>query len=196
MRKFMLLLSLVALAAPIAAFADAPPSPAQTANAMCAAAKTAMGTSFAPTYATNASKSNALGKCVSSHAKAANNAISNASKSCKAQPADANFAAAHGGKSFAQFYGSTKNGKGSPQNAMGKCVSQAVQSTVAAQAKASISALKSCKAALKADKTAFATLYGAGRDALGKCVSSHEQHQVAAAGRGGRRCGSGARCSF
>ena len=52
MRKFMLLLSLVALAAPIAAFADAPPTPTQTANAMCAAAKTALGTSFVSTYAT------------------------------------------------------------------------------------------------------------------------------------------------
>jgi hypothetical protein len=172
MRKFMLLLSLVALAAPIAAFADAPPTPTQTANAMCAAAKTALGTSFLTTYATNASKSNAWGKCVSSHAKAANNAVNNASKSCKAQLADANFAATHGGKTFAQFYGSTKNGKGSPQNAMGKCVSLAVKSAVAAQGKASVSALKSCKAALKADKTAFATLYGTGRDALGKCVST------------------------
>jgi len=47
-----------------------------------------------------------------------------------------------------------------------------VQSTVAAQAKASKSALKSCKAAMKADKAAFATTYGAGKDALGKCVST------------------------
>jgi hypothetical protein len=168
MRKFMLLLSLVALAAPVAAFADSPPSPTQTANAMCAAAKTSMGASFATTYGTNATKSNAFGKCVSSHAKAAKDAISNAAKSCKAQLADANFAPGHGGKSFAQFYGSAKNGK----NAMGKCVSQAVQSTVAAQAKASKSALKSCKAAMKADKAAFATTYGAGKDALGKCVSA------------------------
>ncbi|HEY1512896.1 MAG TPA: hypothetical protein VGF66_04015, partial [Gaiellaceae bacterium] len=145
MRKFMILLSLVALAAPVAAFADAPPSPAQTANAMCAAAKTAMGASFATTYGTNASKANAFGKCVSSHAKAAKNAVTNASASCKAQQADAtNFASAHGGQTFAQVYGGSKNGK----NAMGKCVSQAVQSTVAAQAKASNAALKSCKAAM------------------------------------------------
>ena len=165
MKKLMLMLSLVALAAPIAALADAPPSPAQTANAMCAAAKTTMGTSFATTYGTNASKSNAFGKCVSSHAKAAKSAVQNAAKSCKAQQADANFASTHGNKTFDQFYG---NGK----NAMGKCVSQAVQSTVAAQAKASKSALKSCKAAMKADKAAFATTYGAGRDALGKCVAA------------------------
>jgi hypothetical protein len=172
MRKLMLLLSLVALAAPIAAFATAPPTPTQTANAMCAADKTALGTAFVTTYATNASKSNAWGKCVSSHAKAANNAVNNASRSCRAQQADAGFAAAHGGKTFDQFYGSTTNGKGSPQNAVGKCVSLAVQSAVAAQAKASKSALRSCKAALKTDKAAFALLYGSGRDALGKCVST------------------------
>ena len=168
MRKVVLLLSLVAVAAPVAAFADAPPSPAQTANAMCAAAKTSMGASFATTYGTNASKSNAFGKCVSSHAKTAQNAVNNASKSCKAQLADATFATTHGGKTFAQFYSGSKNGK----NAMGKCVSQAVQSTVAAQAKASNAALKSCKAAMKADKAAFATTYGAGKDALGKCVAA------------------------
>jgi hypothetical protein len=61
MRKFMVMLSLVALAAPVAAFADASPSPAQTANAMCAAAKTTMGASFATTYGAG---KDALGKCV------------------------------------------------------------------------------------------------------------------------------------
>jgi hypothetical protein len=135
---------------------------------MCAAAKTSMGAAFATTYGTNASKANAFGKCVSSHAKSAQSAVNNASKSCKAQAADANFATAHSGQSFAQVYGGSKNGK----NAMGKCVSRAVQSTVAAQAKASKAALKSCKAAMKADRTAFATTYGSGKDALGKCVAA------------------------
>jgi hypothetical protein len=172
MRKFMLLLSLVALAAPIAAFADAPPSPAQTAQQMCVGLKTSMGASFATTYGTNASKANAFGKCVSSHAKAAKNAVNNAAKSCKAQQADAGFASTHDNKTFDQFYGSTKNGKGSPQNAMGKCVSQAVQSTVAAQAKAAKAAFKSCLADRKANRTSFATTYGTGRDALSKCVTA------------------------
>jgi hypothetical protein len=150
MQKLMIVFSLVALAAPVAAFADAPPSPAQTAQKMCVAAKASMGASFATTYGTNASKANAFGKCVSEHAKAAKDAVSNASKSCKAKLA-----------------GATND-----KNAMGKCVSQAVQSTVAAQAKASKAALKSCKAAMKADKAAFATTYGTGKDALGKCVSA------------------------
>jgi hypothetical protein len=55
---------------------------------------------------------------------------------------------------------------------MGKCVSLAVQSTVAAQAKASKAALKSCLADRKANKTSFATTYGTGRDALAKCVTA------------------------
>ena len=97
-------------------------------------------------------------------------AVNNASKSCKAQLADANFASTHGGKSFAAVLRQLE--ATAPKNAMGKCVSQAVQSTVAAQAKASKSALKSCKAAMKADKAAFATMYGTGKDALGKCVSA------------------------
>ena len=154
MQKLMIVFSLVALAAPVAAFADAPPSPAQTAQKMCVAAKASMGASFA-IYGTNASKSNAFGKCVSEHAKAAKDAVSNASKSCKAKLA-----------------GATND-----KNAMGKCVSQAVQSTVAAQAKASKAALKSCKAAMKADKAAFATTYGAGKDALGQCVAAQSGTQ-------------------
>ena len=150
MRKFMLLLSLVALAAPVAAFADAPPTPAQTANAMCSALKTSLAASFATTYGTNASKSNAFGKCVSEHAKPAKDAVSNASKTCKAKLA-----------------GATND-----KNAMGKCVSQAVQSAVAAQAKAAKAALKSCLADRKANKASFATTYGTGKDALAKCVTA------------------------
>jgi hypothetical protein len=168
MRKFMLLLSLVALVAPIAAFADAAPTPAQTANQICSQERTTtLGASkFTETYGTNATKSNAFGKCVSKNAKAAQQAVANANASCKAQQADANFAATHDNKTFDQFYG--KNGKG---NAFGKCVSQAVQSTVAATAKASAAALKSCKALRKSNLALFTQQNGTGKDALGKCVS-------------------------
>jgi hypothetical protein len=69
---------------------------------------------------------NAYGKCVSNQAKNnsedADQAHSNAAKDCKAERAqsDADFGATHGGKTFAQQYGTGKNGK----NAFGKCVSQ------------------------------------------------------------------------
>ena len=55
---------------------------------------------------------------------------------------------------------------------MGKCVSQAVSKSVAAQAKATVAAAKTCKAALKASATDFASKYGTGRNAFGKCVSA------------------------
>jgi hypothetical protein len=76
---------------------------------------------FATKYHANANGKNAFGKCVSSHAKSGSKedvkATVGAAKACKAERSDANFAAAHNGQSFAQFYG-----KGSA-NAFGKCVS-------------------------------------------------------------------------
>jgi hypothetical protein len=71
-----------------------------------------------------------FGKCVSTKAKAQKQAedaddaqevtaFKNAAKECQAESADPNFAAAHDGKSFNEFYGTNKNGK----NAFGKCVS-------------------------------------------------------------------------
>ena len=99
--------------------------------------------------------------------------VTNASKTCTSQQADPNFAATHGGKTFEQFYGNnTSKGKGSAENAFGKCVSQAVSKSVAAQAKTLTTAAKSCKAALKASATNFAAKYGTGRDAFGKCVAA------------------------
>ena len=80
------------------------------------------GKTFADFYGTG-NKKNAFGKCVSAKAQAATatqqTAELNAAKRCKAERADAGFAAAHGGKTFAEFYGKNKNAK----NAFGKCVS-------------------------------------------------------------------------
>ena len=82
------------------------------------------GKSFEDHYGTNANKRNAFGKCVSSKASAAvesqQDATLNAAKKCKAERADVNFAAGHGGTSFADFYGTNANKK----NAFGKCVSK------------------------------------------------------------------------
>ena len=47
----------------------------------------------------------------------------NAAKQCKAERRDENFAASHGGESFAEFYGTNRNNK----NAFGKCVSKKAQ---------------------------------------------------------------------
>ncbi|MSO41752.1 MAG: hypothetical protein EXQ70_07685 [Solirubrobacterales bacterium] len=78
---------------------------------------------FRAKYGSNENGKNAYGKCVSSKAKAElsadREATVNAAKDCKAERDDAAFPDSHGGKSFAEFYSSNKNGK----NAYGKCVS-------------------------------------------------------------------------
>ena len=82
------------------------------------------GKSFADLYGTNGKDKNAFGKCVSAKASAATSAQQaaelNAAKQCKAWRADPAFAAGHGGKSFADYYG-TNAGK---KNAFGKCVAK------------------------------------------------------------------------
>jgi hypothetical protein len=146
----------------------------------CKALRAASGsTSFATMFGT---KKNAYGKCVSSTAKKQANedakqeqaAKTNAAKECKAERADAGFAAAHGGKTFEQFYGTNKNGK----NAYGKCVSSKAKAKKAAadredkaEQKDRVNAAKSCKQAKKDDPDAFADKYGSKRNAFGKCVS-------------------------
>jgi hypothetical protein len=81
------------------------------------------GKTFAQFYGTNANGANAFGKCVSTlaRAKSADDRadVVNAAKTCKAERADAGFATAHDGKSFADFYGTNAN----KSNAFGKCVS-------------------------------------------------------------------------
>src|SRR5688500_9256997 len=116
-----------ALAVPAAAAAGDTTSPEyKNAAKQCKALKKAAGTNnFNELYGT---KKNAYGKCVSSLSKQKQKqeqqqeqeAKQNAAQQCKAERDDPNFAAGHDGKTFAQFYGTNKNGK----NAYGKCVSQ------------------------------------------------------------------------
>jgi hypothetical protein len=86
------------------------------------------GKTFSQQYGTGKNGKNAYGRCVSqkahenkAEAAQANKDEVNAAKQCKAEKAqsDEEFAAAHGGKTFAQQYGTNKNGR----NAFGKCVS-------------------------------------------------------------------------
>ncbi|MEA2413001.1 MAG: hypothetical protein QOC77_3562 [Thermoleophilaceae bacterium] len=137
---------------------------------------------------------NAYGKCVSSQAK--NNAKddqqahSNAAKDCKAEQAqsDADFAAAHGGKTFTQQYGTGKNGK----NAYGRCVSQkakANRADAAQKNKDELNAAKQCKAEKAQSDAEFSAAHGGktftqqygtnknGKNAFGKCVSSKAKEQ-------------------
>lgn len=139
---------------------------------------------FKQTYGTNKNKSNAFGKCVSHRAKQdsadQSSAQTNAAKTCKAQQSDPGFATSHGGKTFAQFYGTNKNG----HNAFGKCVSSVAKTTgdktQSDQVKAEDNAAKQCRTEQKADPGAFAKKYGTNANkanAFGKCVSTKAKAQ-------------------
>src|SRR5215204_2963541 len=163
--KLKALIAALAVAAvlPVAASAETA-SPADKANGAraCQALKLSLGAAFATTYGTNADKSNAFGKCVSRWTQEEHKNRLAAETACKTEQADAGFAAAHGGKTFDQFYGTGKNGA----NALNRCVQDKTAATKAA---------RSCKAertALGAD--AFKAKYGTNADksnAFGKCVS-------------------------
>jgi len=151
-----------ALLVPVAAIAaDGVRTAAAAANEICKQEQVSLAAAFNSTYGTNASKSNAFGKCVSKNAKNAKAALDNASKACAAEWG-ANPTA------FASKYGKNANDK----NAFGKCVGAAAKAAADARAAAAPSAAKQCKAAKKADAAAYATKYGTGSDALGNCVAA------------------------
>jgi hypothetical protein len=160
-------MAVTALVVPVAALADdAAPAPATVASQICTQLKSTMvaGT-FASTFGTNKSKSNAFGKCVAKNANIASQDVSNAAKTCKAaQAADP--------AGFAKLWGSNgKDGsKGAGKNALGKCISGAVKHAVTEQVAKIKGAGAQCKAALKSDAKAFATAYGSSKGAFAKCV--------------------------
>jgi hypothetical protein len=186
MRKLLMIMVLALAALPAVALAQETPSPEDQQNAAkrCSALRTQLGaTTFNATYGTNASKSNAYGKCVSKLAREEQQTAQSASKQCRAEQADANFASTHGGKSFVQFYGGTA--KNASKVAFGKCVSSKKQAESTDDQATTMNAAQKCKAQRTAmGERDFASLYGTNdndRNAFGKCVSklssSHEQSE-------------------
>jgi len=134
----------------------------------CASIRTQLGTAlFNKTYGTSTADQNAYGKCISATAKSQLHNEVSASSSCKSQQSDATFAANHGGKTFAEYYGTNADGS----NAFGKCVSSTANAASKAQAKAVVNAARSCQAEQKANPAAFQTKYGT----FGKCVATKEK---------------------
>ena len=169
MRNMVLLFVVVALAVPLAALADGttPPTPSSVANQTCSQLKTALGAdAFAAKYGTNASKSNAFGKCVASNTAAATATVNSSANSCKTEQASDPAA-------FLAKYGTNGKGDsgGADKNALGKCISAAVKQSETAQGQAITAASKSCKASKKSDPAGFAGKYGSKKNALGKCVA-------------------------
>ena len=171
MKRFLVpLAGAAALCVPAAALADnATPTAASLAAQSCKTEQTQLGATFKTTYGTNATKSNAYGKCVSKALQAARGALQNAAQSCKAEQSDANFAASHGGKTFDAVYGgNSSKGKGAGSNAYGKCVSTKATAAAQAQTQATVSAAKACKAERAAGTAAFAAKYAS----FGACVAA------------------------
>lgn len=170
MRKTLIAGTLAAMAFAVPAQADETPNPNSPAQ-QCRAERTAMGeANFKTTYGTNASRSNAFGKCVSKHARTQSNNTANAAQRCKTERDDPNFAAAHGGKTFAQFYGTNRNGS----NAFGKCVSAKSAQATDQQQEARLNAARTCRTEQRADREAFRKKYGTNANksnAFGRCVS-------------------------
>jgi hypothetical protein len=167
---------LAAVLLPAAALADTA-TPADKANGAraCQALRTSLTeATFKATYGTNADKSNAFGKCVSKWTRAEHQNRNEAEAACKTEQADAGFAAAHGGKTFDQFYGSGRKGA----NALQHCVQLKRQAASVAERKATVKAARSCKAERTSLGTeAFIAKYGTKMSAFGKCVSKLAQAQ-------------------
>ena len=166
------------MAVPVMASADTPtPNSTDKQNAAkeCKALLKAEGTSnFTHAWGAHG-KGRAYGKCVSSKAKdeatERQDAQSNAAKDCKTEQAmsDTDFATAHNGQTFAQFYGGQN-----PHSAFGKCVStKAKQNKAAADQldQDTITAAKFCKG--EQSKPDFKTTY---RN-FGACVSK-KAHEI------------------
>jgi hypothetical protein len=174
MKRYLILgAAAVAFAIPAGALADTVPTAQGLAVNACKTQQLQLG--VATFKATYGGAANAFGKCVSKTTRADNANLTNAAAACKAEQAtsDADFQAAHDGKTFAAFYGvngSTK-GKGADSNAYGKCVSAKAKAATTAETQATIAAAKACKAQRTASASTFASTYGAKANAFGVCVS-------------------------
>ena len=163
---------LVAVAVAASAALAAPPGQGKSPAQFCQSELATLGAAnFKSLYAPGGSGANAMGKCVSKHARAAAANRINAAKACNAEMnmPEAAFRAAHGGQTFAEFYGKNRNDR----NAFGKCVSSKAQAANAQQEAALMKAAKACKAERATDRAAFTAKYGGkAASAFGKCVSS------------------------
>jgi hypothetical protein len=172
MKRFLPLIILAVAATATAAFAADGAGQGQSPAQLCKAELATLGpANFKSLYSPGGSSANAMGKCVSKHARAAAANRTNAAKACTAEQAlpEADFRAAHDGKSFGEFYGRNDNDR----NAYGKCVSAKAKAATAQQEAALLKAAKACKAERTADRTAFVAKYGGkAASAFGKCVSS------------------------
>jgi hypothetical protein len=172
LRKLIFVLALALMAITASAVAGTTPTPADKAAAakQCSTERTANPAAFKLLYGTNASRSNAFGKCVSKLAQQNAKNQTNAAAQCRTER-DADPAA------FAANYGTGKK----HANAFGNCVSGKAKAAAAQQVQATINASKACWTERKADPAAFKAKYGSNpnkSNAFGKCVSGKVKHSA------------------
>jgi hypothetical protein len=169
MRKFVLLLVGTAVLCVPAVSAAATPTPAQLATQTCKSIRAnETRSTFKLAY-------HSFAGCLKQQKSDSKQDVTNAAKTCKAERSDPNFATAHDGKTFNQFYGTNGgNGKGAGANAFGKCVSTIAKQNAHSDASSEVAAAKTCKA-LKADLATFQAAYGTGKNAFGKCVAKQSK---------------------
>lgn len=170
MKRLILVAVLAAAVAPTAALASA--SDQSSASKDCTALRAKMGTTaFNQAYAS-------FGACVARFAPLEQNNTSSANSACSAEQTDPNFAAAHGDKTFAQFYGTGKSGK----NAFGNCVSARASASSQAEQQGRSNPAQTCRAQRTSMGTAtFDKTYGKNandKNAFGKCVSANAKSQA------------------
>ncbi len=133
----------------------------------CSFLKTRLGQPlFAQAFGTNTNHRNAFGKCVSLVARSQSTSVINAATVCQSELNDANFADSHGGKTFAQFYGTNTD----LSNAFGNCVAQKLQAATTKLQASLTSASKTCRAMRSSDPAGFRSKYGSRSNAFAKCV--------------------------
>ena len=178
MTKRLTCLTLIVLPVLAAAAWAATPSPQATTNAQaaCRAQQTQIGaTAFTQAWGT-------LGKCVASLSRVEQQNLDAARAACTAEQSDAGFAAAHEGKTFAQFYGNGPAGK----NAFARCVAAKSQASSQAEGQSRPNPSRLCQAERTALTAAvFKQTYGGTAAAFGECVSgkakAQTQNELAAA---------------
>jgi hypothetical protein len=164
MRRIIVTALLAFAVAPVAASVAAGGTDAtKAASATCAASKARLGaTTFAQAYTS-------FGACVSAMTSVEQQNIASAQALCAVEQADTvGFASLHGGKTFAQFYGTGKNDK----NALAKCASTKAQASSKTEQLARTNPSRTCRSArTQLGVNTFNLTYGNARNAFGKCVS-------------------------
>jgi hypothetical protein len=164
MRRIIATALLAFAVAPVAASVAAAGSDAtRNASVACTALKAKIGaTSFAQAYTS-------FGACVSALTPVEQQNVASAQAACAAEQSDpVAFAVAHGGKTFAQFYGTGKNDK----NALTKCVSTKAQASSKTEQLARTNPSRTCRSArTQLGASIWALRFGTASNAFGKCVS-------------------------